>query len=603
MKKLAAAAIGTLLVASMVAGTGIVGTQTQTGYAPQTSGGSEVNKTISDATPAAPKEAPAQSADAPAETSGYSAYLFVHFVEEEKSADHEQIYYSVSTDGTEWTTLNDSKPVLKSNVGEKGVRDPHIIRTPDDKFVIIATDLSIFNRGGNWGTAQTGGSRNIIVWKGDSLTDMGTGKAVAIGTEDALDVWAPESIWDVDQEKYMVTWASIVGDRETKTCYDWHYRIYRSYTEDFETFTEPEVYMEREGNIIDTTFYYNEANQMYYRFTKDEHNKWVFMEQGAHLDGDFEMVATYSLDGQHYSKTTGVEGPTVYKSNTDDKWFLLLDNWTYKPYETDDITKGVFTTAGEFTFNGPLFRHGSVIPITQEEYDALLAAYPNPEPAEPDKTEGNLIYDLGFENNAPKALTGNYVATVNGTITYADGKNGGQAAVIKGDNNFLSLDGTMLKGHQNLTVSFDVKIGDTNQNYWVYFAAPNDHSTDGPTYIGGLFKTDDGGLIACERFLNGRSPDSYSYFGPNEWVNVTVVYGNTSTKIYVNGKIADRGRPVTDSTCSLTDILGENPIFYLGKATWGSGEYSNMTLDRFRVYDYAMPDSKVAELYAADTAN
>ncbi|MBQ8301167.1 MAG: discoidin domain-containing protein, partial [Clostridia bacterium] len=52
------------------------------------------------------------------------AYLFVHFVGTEATEDDEQIYFSVSQDGTTWRTLNEGTPVLTSNVGEKGVRDP-----------------------------------------------------------------------------------------------------------------------------------------------------------------------------------------------------------------------------------------------------------------------------------------------------------------------------------------------------------------------------------------------------------------------------------------------------------------------------------------------
>lgn len=595
IKKLVGVTLSAVLTASLVSGAALSAVAVD---APD-----ELKEETNAAQLAQTQEVPAAEPEGQAEE-GYAAYLFVHFVDTEETADKEQIYFSVSKNGTDWTTLNDSKPVLRSNVGEKGVRDPHIVRTADNKFRIVATDLSIFNRHGEWGEAQTGGSRNIIVWKSDSLTDWGEGKAVPVGTPDALDVWAPESVWDVDKEQYMVTWASIVGDREAKICHDWKYRIYRSYTTDFETFTEPEVYMERQDDIIDTTFYYNEANKMYYRFTKDESNnkKWVFMEQGAHLDGDFEAVATYSLDGKHYSKTTGVEGPTVYKLNGEDKWCLLLDNWTYKPYETDDITKGVFKTAGEFTFNGPRFRHGSVIPITQREYDALLAKYPNPQPEEPDKTTGECIFDLGFENDAPKATVGDYVVTPSGTFTYEQGKNG-QAARFSWDNQTsLKIDGSLLAGRKNVTLRFLVKIYDTSRTSWFFFAAKNDNQMqDPPTYIGNFFK--DGGTIASERFLNGRLPDSYNTGVPgNEWLSVTVVYYQGSTKLFVGSSLKnDSGnRGTTTTTASLPEILGATPSIFLGKATWGGGEYANILLERFSVYDYAMPDEEVARLAASE---
>lgn len=74
------------------------------------------------------------------------AYLFVHFTGTEDDASHEQIYFSVSKDGREWSILNGGKAVLESSVGEGGVRDPYIVRSPvNGKFYLMATDLSIYN--------------------------------------------------------------------------------------------------------------------------------------------------------------------------------------------------------------------------------------------------------------------------------------------------------------------------------------------------------------------------------------------------------------------------------------------------------------------------
>ena len=76
-----------------------------------------------------------------------AAYLFVHFTGTESSPLHEQVYFSVSIDGKRWELLNEGKPVLVSNVGERGVRDPFILRSPEEqKFFIIGTDLSICRR-------------------------------------------------------------------------------------------------------------------------------------------------------------------------------------------------------------------------------------------------------------------------------------------------------------------------------------------------------------------------------------------------------------------------------------------------------------------------
>lgn len=55
-----------------------------------------------------------------------SAYLMVHFTGE--SPRGEQIYFSVSEDGLHWSELNNCEPVLVSTLGDKGVRDPAIVR-------------------------------------------------------------------------------------------------------------------------------------------------------------------------------------------------------------------------------------------------------------------------------------------------------------------------------------------------------------------------------------------------------------------------------------------------------------------------------------------
>ncbi len=297
------------------------------------------------------------------------AYLFVHFVGTESTADEEQIYFSVSQNGTDWTTLNDGKPVLTSNVGEKGVRDPHILRGEDGKFFIIATDLSIYNRrddSNRWGTCQTSGSKSIVVWESDDLVNWSDANLVEVAPSNAGCTWAPESVYDAEKGEYMVFWASKTADDNYAT-----QRIYRSYTKDFKTFSEPELYIDG-GNVsnIDTTI--TDYKGMYYRFTKNESNSSVTMMKSGSLSGDWTDVASYTL-----GTMTGYEGPTIYKVNGENKWCLLLDYYSksqgYKPFVTDDIEKGSFTAGSNFNFDVK-YRHGTVMPITKAEYDKLTSA-------------------------------------------------------------------------------------------------------------------------------------------------------------------------------------------------------------------------------------
>ena len=78
----------------------------------------------------------------------YAGYLFGHFIGEENE-NSEQIYFAVSRDGLHFKDMNNGNPVLVSTVGERGVRDPYLYRSAEgDRYFLIATDLSIYHRGG-----------------------------------------------------------------------------------------------------------------------------------------------------------------------------------------------------------------------------------------------------------------------------------------------------------------------------------------------------------------------------------------------------------------------------------------------------------------------
>ncbi|MGN0107471.1 MAG: glycoside hydrolase, partial [Hominilimicola sp.] len=300
------------------------------------------------------------------------AYLFVHFVGTEKTEDEEQIYFSVSKDGQTWKTLNNKQPILTSTMGERGVRDPHIVRSPEgDKFFLIATDLSIYNRAydkNRWSTCQTAGSKSIMIWESDDLVNWSNQRMAQVAPESAGCTWAPESVYDSEKGQYMVFWASKISDDNYST-----QRIYRCYTKDFEHFTDAEVYID-DGSIsnIDTTFIKN--NDTYYRFTKNESNSSVTMMGSNSLDYGFAEIPSYTINGEAGNTVTGYEGPTAYKINGENKWCLLLDYYSksggYKPFVTEDITRGEFVSAADFDFDMK-YRHGTVIPITGEEYNNL----------------------------------------------------------------------------------------------------------------------------------------------------------------------------------------------------------------------------------------
>lgn len=307
-----------------------------------------------------------------------SAYIFVHFTGEDKP-EGEQIYFSVSKDGLNWTDLNAGKPVLVSEIGEKGVRDPFIVRHPKTgRFYLIATDLCMYTKK-DWGAAVHEGSRDIIVWESDNLTHWSKAASYTVGIENAGCVWAPEAVYDRENGRFMVFFASFTrADGKKPKCGedepgDKHI-IYRCFTDDFRSFTAPEKYIERGQSIIDTTIIND--GEKYYRFSKDEVSKKIILEVGDSLENDaFSPVESGTLSGLY-----GLEGPECYRL-PDGHFCLIADRFAehkgYMSIMIDDIAEGKMHVLDDdkYDMGASRKRHGGVMEIKDEEYDRLVGCF------------------------------------------------------------------------------------------------------------------------------------------------------------------------------------------------------------------------------------
>lgn len=314
----------------------------------------------------------------------YTDYFFAYFTGEGYS-NGEQIYFSASHDGLNWKDLNNNEPTLTSTLGEKGVRDPFIIRSPEgDKFYLIATDLKI-NGGNGWTAAQEAGSQALMVWESTDLVNWSDQRMVTVSADiGAGCTWAPEATYDARTGEYVVYWASkVAADGYAKQ------RLYYAKTRDFYSFTEPKVYIEYDQSSIDTTMI--EHNGTFYRYTKNEGGasnqlgaltKTIFIEKSSDVLGTFTQIPSAVLNS---GENQYVEGPTIYKLNKDDAdtdtWCLLVDDFGgggYYPLLTTDLESGEFTrlTSGYELPGGTRFpRHGTPIRITAKEYAAVAKAY------------------------------------------------------------------------------------------------------------------------------------------------------------------------------------------------------------------------------------
>ncbi|MDH6502023.1 beta-xylosidase [Streptomyces sp. SAI-149] len=307
-------------------------------------------------------------------------YMFSYFTGEGTS-DGEQLYAALSKgdDPMKWRELNDGKPVLTSTLGEKGLRDPFIIRSPEgDKFYQIATDLRIYGNG-DWDASQRTGSKSVMVWESTDLVHWTNQRLVKVSPDSAGNTWAPEAYYDSKLGEYVVFWASKLYDNEAHSG-DTYNRMMYATTRDFYTFSEPKVWVDRGYSVIDSTMIQN--NGTYYRLSKDERNntsstpnsKFIFEEKS---DSILNLNWTAVAEGIGKGAMNAAEGPLVFKSNTEEKWYAFLDEFGgrgYIPFETTDLDSGTWTPVADYDLPARP-RHGTVLPVTQAEYDRLLRAY------------------------------------------------------------------------------------------------------------------------------------------------------------------------------------------------------------------------------------
>lgn len=304
------------------------------------------------------------------------AYLFVHF-KEKATPDGEQVYFALSQDGFQWETVNGGSPVLYSTMGDEGVRDFTIIRTKQGRFCILATDLALARhyKGkymNSWGEISTNGSKDLVFWESDDLLHWSRQRMIRLGDEAFGCLWAPDILFDVKEDTYVVHWSSSHQSNNYT-----HKKIFYSKTRDFVDFTKPEVLYEKEDSgVIDSAMY--EKDSQYYLFVKSEgHPETIILLKSSSSTGPFTRV--FAFDQEMVNLEQGkYEAPTACMLE-DGRWCLFLDFYGtavmeqqgYVPFVSEDIAAGEFVRSDK-AFSFPYgFKHGTILTITPDEYERI----------------------------------------------------------------------------------------------------------------------------------------------------------------------------------------------------------------------------------------
>lgn len=187
--------------------------------------------------------------------------------------------------------------------------------------------------------------------------------------------WAPSAVYDETTAEWAVFWASrlYAEDDTAHTGPASNDRIRFATTKDFETFSAPQDYLAlADTPIIDQEFQYLGKPEHWARYIKNETVNQMWVETSSTgIFGEWTRVPGY-VRGE-----TPREGAAFFADNlSPGKYYLLLDDYTqYLPYQSMDVTEPGFWESTDWTEFPRGLKHGSVTPLTQEEYDAVAARY------------------------------------------------------------------------------------------------------------------------------------------------------------------------------------------------------------------------------------
>lgn len=567
---------------------------------------------------------------AQAEQKEYNAYLFGHFTGLEAKESDEQIYFAVSQDGNYWRDLNNRNPILQWTKGEHsegdgGVRDPYIIRSAEgDKFYLLATDLSIYHRGG-WGHyGDTPGSTSLIIWESEDLIHWSEPWMTQVMPDSAGCAWAPEAIYDEKTGEYVVFWSSMVNgqylrDEQGVEVPDSQLstngrHIFYSKTRDFHNFTDPKLYIMRDGigeDLYDTTMI--ESNGKFYRASRVDD---IFIESSDSVLGDWTEICT--LEDLVGLTGNDVEGPEFFKYNGEDKWGLLVDQDAtgkgYLPIMTTDVgdTTGESWSLmedGTYSFGALLKRHGTILPITQEEYDALMGEYGqsiqirDEEPSE----EPVLKYDFeDLEVNATEATipdvgTGDESAddaTMYGAAYIANERtlDGSMSHTLRlnGKEGWMEFPQGFFDGRDQMTISMDVKSDMTSGNFFTFAYGQDNQIYNFLKITGSTIRN----AVTVGSWSNENDVSTAMGAGAGNWQNVKIVIDGPKMQLYVDNKLVDEN---LDAKVYTSD-MGQNLLAYLGKSFYEEDGNFKGSFDNVEVYNYAMTRQEITGGEEEETA-
>lgn len=207
---------------------------------------------------------------------------------------------------------------------------------------------------------------------------------------------------------------------------------------------------------------------------------------------------------------------------------------------------------------------------------------------------GGMQAHYEFEGNANDS-TGNNHASISGSPSYSFGAVG-QAVSLNGQNDYIILP-------DNLANSDDITI-----SAWVYWQGGNswqrifDFGTNTNSYMmltpssnanKMVFAITTGSYMEEQTLVTGPLPIQ-------QWTHITLTLRGNTAKLYINGELRVAGHIYVNPSDLFSAALPQQN--YIGKSQWPTDPMFNGAIDDFRVYNHALTDSEVTNLYNGNNA-
>ena len=307
----------------------------------------------------------------PGEKPKHEAYLFAHMLQ----GDYGRLYYSVSLDGLHWEILHGGQRVFEDYRGHADICRGH-----DGRFYLVG------NRGDDQPDIDFWVSDDLIRWEkhSDYAPDL---RRVPDYPKATARIGAPKLFFDPTSSRYLLTWHTThdLGKTDLPEPYWAGQRTLYVTSRDLKDFVDPprklfpwdlatiDVIVRREGD-------------RYYAIVKDERYptlEWTtgktiricsapnllgpYSEPGPPVSPGFREAPTLipSPDGKacylYYEQYPGVAYGLSVAASLKGPWFQVAGGTRHRDWDRFSLP--------------PKVRHGSMLPITRQQHDALIATF------------------------------------------------------------------------------------------------------------------------------------------------------------------------------------------------------------------------------------